>query len=92
MTSDAHYTFPPSSAYALNRWLFRLKSDAEARGKYLRDPGGSMRDVGLSQETQTAFAEGDRDALIAVGAHAYLVFMAELRLKMDRGTATFEYF
>jgi hypothetical protein len=29
---------------------------------------------------------------VARGAHPYLVFMADLRLRMARGTTTFEYF
>jgi len=32
----------------------------------------------------------DRDALVAAGAHPYLVFMADLRLRMDRSSV--EYF
>jgi hypothetical protein len=34
----------------------------------------------------------DRDRLIALGAHAYLVFMAGLRLKMATASQTFERF
>jgi len=34
----------------------------------------------------------DRDALVARGAHPYLVFMAGLRLKMLAEPGTLEYF
>lgn len=90
--SEAHYRFPPARAYGLNRWLFRLKSDATARAGYLRDPDAAMREAGLSTEEHAALREADRDALVRLGAHPYLVFMAELRLRMDRGTTAFEYF
>jgi hypothetical protein len=51
-----------------------------------------MAEHGLDAETQTALLEADRDALVARGAHPYLVFMADLRVRMARGTTTFEYF
>ncbi len=90
--TQLHYRFPPASAYALNRWLFRLKSDAAARDQYLRDPDVAMQEAGLSNDEQEALRAGDRDALVGLGAHPYLVFMVELRLRMERGTASFEYF
>ena len=34
----------------------------------------------------------DRDRLVALGAHPYLVFMAQLRLAMAREPGTFEEF
>ena len=92
MTPDAHYRFPPAGAYALNRWLFRLKSDAATREQYRRDPAAAMRDAGLSAEERTALEAKDRDGLVRLGAHPYLVFMAELRLRMERGAGAFEYF
>jgi hypothetical protein len=30
-----HYFFPPAFAYALNRCLFQLKSDADYRARFL---------------------------------------------------------
>jgi hypothetical protein len=35
---------------------------------------------------------GDRDGLLARGAHPYLVFMADLRLRMEREPVAFEFF
>ena len=49
-----------------------------------------MTDVGLDEREQTLVLARDRDALVAAGAHPYLVFMADLRLSMDR--SAFEYF
>ena len=88
----AHYRFPPARAYPLNRCLYAIKSDAEFRARYTADPRGAMGTMGLTEEEQGALASGDRDRLVALGAHPYLVFMADLRVRMDRGSTGFEYF
>ena len=87
-----HYFFPPASAYPLNRFLFALKSDAAVRERYGVDPEGTMREHGLDDEARAALAATDRDRLVALGAHPYLVFMAQVRLSMAREPGTFEYF
>ena len=92
MSEDLHYTFPPARAYPLNRCLYGLKGDAAFRARYLADPGAVMQELGLSAEDQAAMRSGDRDTLVARGAHAYLIFMADLRLKADRGQTAYEYF
>ena len=90
--SEAHYFFPPASAYPLNRFLFALKSDAAARAWYLADAEGTMRAAGLDEATRAALRALDRDGLVRLGAHPYLVFMAQVRLTMEREPAAFEYF
>lgn len=92
MSESLHYRFPPACAYRLNRCLFALKSDAAFRARYLADPPAAMRELGLGEEEQAMLLGWDRDRLLACGAHAYLVFMADLRLRMERGDAVFEYF
>lgn len=89
---EAHYRFPPASAYALNRCLYALKSDDAYRARFLADADAALAEYGLDAEARAALLAGDRDALVARGAHPYLVFMADLRLRMARGSATFEYF
>jgi len=89
---DAHYFFPPAVAYPLNRFLFALKSDNAARARYAADPEAAMREAGLDADARTALAEGNRDRLVALGAHPYLVFMAQVRLSMARDPGTYEYF
>jgi hypothetical protein len=89
---DLHYPFPPGRAYALNRCLYGLKSDNDFRARYLADPEATMKELGLSEEDRAALQSGDPAALVARGAHPYLVFMAELRLKADRRQTTYEYF
>jgi len=90
--SEAHYFFPPASAYALNRFLFALKSDATARARYAEDAEATMREGGLDEVTRAALSTFDRDRLVGLGAHPYLVFMAQVRLAMDGKPETFEYF
>jgi hypothetical protein len=89
---DLHYRFPPARAYALNRCLFRLKSDDAFRARYLADPEAAMTEAGLGGEARTALAAMDRERLLACGAHLYLVFMAGLRLAMARDPTALEYF
>ena len=89
---DTHYFFPPASAYPLNRLLFALKSDTAVRDRYVADPEATMREHGLDDPTRAALLAADRDRLVALGAHPYLVFMAQMRLSMARDPGTFEYF
>jgi hypothetical protein len=92
MTAELHYRFPPASAYRLNRCLFALKSDDGFRARFLRDPRAAMSELALDAEDAAAVVRGDRDALLARGAHPYLVFMADLRLRMEREAVSFEFF
>ena len=92
MTHDLHYRFPPASAYRLNRCLFALKSDREFLSRYLADPKATAAEMELGEDETRDLVAGDRDALVARGAHPYLVFMAALRLRMERDPAQFEYF
>jgi len=92
VNDQPHYRFPPASAYRLNRCLFALKSDDAFRTRFLKDAPAAMREMGLETDDTAALLRGDRDALVARGAHPYLVFMADLRLRMEREPVTFEYF
>jgi hypothetical protein len=89
---DGHYFFPPARAYRLNELLFRLKSDDTLRARYVEDPTAVLEEFGLDAATRDAVSALDRDRLVALGAHPYLVFMAKLRLRMARGQETFEFF
>jgi putative modified peptide len=90
--TDTHYRFPPAAAYALNRCLYALKSDDAFRARFVADPNAAMAEHSLDADACAALRAADRNALVARGAHPYLVFMADLRVRMARGTATFEYF
>lgn len=90
--NDLHYRFPPASAYRLNRCLFAMKSDPEFLSRYLADPKAAAAEMELTEDESRALLAGDRDAMVARGAHPYLVFMASLRVRMERDPAQFEYF
>jgi hypothetical protein len=92
VSGEAHYFFPPARALGLNRCLYALKSDDGFRGRFLADADGAMTEHGLGEAERDALLARDRDALVALGAHPYLVFMADLRLRMAGGTQAFEYF
>lgn len=92
MSGEPHYRFPPASAYRLNRCLFALKSDDDFRARFLKDARAAMSELGLDADDAAAVLAGDRDALLARGAHPYLVFMADLRLRMEREPVAFEFF
>lgn len=88
----AHYFFPPASAYPVNRVLFALKSDDAFRDRFAVNAGAALDEHGVRGEAREALAALDRDRLVALGAHPYLVFMAALRIRMAREPGAFERF
>ena len=49
MSEAAHYRFPPSQAYPLNRCLYALKSDAAFIERFLADPIAATTEMGLTE-------------------------------------------
>jgi hypothetical protein len=92
MSDTAHYRFPPSEAYPLNHCLYALKSDPAFIERFLADPVAATAPMGLTEGERADLRRMDRDALVARGAHPYLVFMAALRLKMAAEPRALEYF
>jgi len=92
VSAEAHYLFPPARAYQLNRCLYAIKSDPAFCTRFLAEPAVAMAEMGLSAEEQAGLVPIDRDALVSRGAHPYLVFMADLRLRMAREPGSLEYF
>jgi hypothetical protein len=92
VSAETHYRFPPASAYRLNRCLYAIKSDADYCARFLADPERAMDEIGLPAEERLGLVPIERDALVARGAHPYLVFMADLRLRMTREPGTMEHF
>jgi hypothetical protein len=90
--NDLHYRFPPASAYRLNRCLFALKSDPQFLARYLADPKAAAAEMNLDADETRDLLAANRDALVARGAHPYLVFMASLRVRMEREPSQFEFF
>ena len=92
MSEALHYPFPPARAYRLNRCLYAIKSDPEFCARFLTDKLLACADMDLSEMEQRALETFDRDTLVGLGGHPYLVFMADLRLRMAREPGTMEYF
>ena len=92
VSERAHYRFPPSEAYPLNRCLHALKPDPAFIERFVADPVAATADLGLTEGERADLRRMDRDALVARGAHPYLVFMAGLRLKMAAEPGALEYF
>ncbi len=92
MSGALHYPFPPGHAYRLNRCLYLIKSDAAFCARFLADPRGAAAEMELSEAEHAALSPLDRDALVRLGGHPYLVFMAELRLRIARDPTALEYF
>ena len=90
--SVAHYQLPPASAYRLNRCLRAIKSDPAYCARFLADPSAAMADMALAHAEQAALWPLDRGALVGLGGHPYLIFMAELRLGTARDPDGLEYF
>ena len=66
--SEAHYRFPPSAAYRLNRCLYALKSDRDFAERFLADPRAATEAMGLSEGERADVLRLDRDALHACAA------------------------
>ncbi len=92
MSGELHYPFPPASAYRLNRCLYSIKSDPAYCARFLADPRGAGDEMALSPAECAALSPLDRDALVRLGGHPYLIFMADLRLKIARDPGALEYF
>jgi len=92
MSESLHYPFPPARAYHLNSCLYAIKSDPEFCARFLADKLATCADMDLSEMEERALATFDRDTLVGLGGHPYLVFMADLRLRMAREPGAMEYF
>jgi aromatic-ring opening dioxygenase LigAB LigA subunit len=92
VSAALHYPFPPARAYRLNRCLYSIKSDPEFCARFLADPDGAATEMALTTAERAAVSPLDRDRLVGLGGHPYLVFMAELRLRMARDPGGLEYF
>jgi len=90
--AELHYRFPPARAYRLNRCLRAIKSDPDYCARLVAEPAAALADMHLDAAEQAAVAALDRVTLTALGAHPYLVFMAELRVRQARGAPELEYF
>ena len=92
MSEQPHYRFPPASAYRLNRCLFALKSDDDFRTRFLKDARAAMSELGLDADDAAAVLPRRPRLAPRPRRAPYLVFMADLRLRMEREPVAFEFF
>jgi hypothetical protein len=92
LSGALHYPFPSAGSYRLNRCLYAIKSDPEFCARFLAHPRAAAEAMELSEAESAALSPLDRDALVTLGGHPYLVFMAELRLRIAQDPAALEYF
>ena len=61
------------SRYAVNSLLYRLKKDAEFRGRFNQDPGAALAGADLTDAERAAFIKRDMRALNELGGYLHLV-------------------
>jgi hypothetical protein len=92
VSEPLHYPFPPARAYRLNRCLWSIKCDPAFCARFVADPTAAAAEMELTDAERAALSPFDRAALGQLGSHPYLVFMAELRLRIAREPSSLEYF
>ncbi len=83
-----HYFFPTASAYPLNHCLYLLKSDPAFRARYMADQDAAVAELGLDAPARAALKAGERDRLIALGAHPYVSAQLEGNRSVEVGVMT----
>ena len=80
-TSEPHYPHIRPDRVALTDALHRLANDPEARQRFLGDPAAFAASADLTAPEQTALATLDQRALLALGVHPLVPFLARLQLE-----------
>ena len=81
--------YPPIRAdlVALTEALHTLAHDAEARKRFLADPATYAAGLDLAPHEREALAKMEEAALVALGVHPFVPFMARLQFDRDRQEA-----
>jgi 2,3-dihydroxyphenylpropionate 1,2-dioxygenase len=77
------YKYPTIETYPLNKALFRLRTDADLRSRFVRDMDGVMPDLGISGAAAEALKTINADAVVAEGAHGILAVTAMLAVQLS---------
>jgi hypothetical protein len=85
-----HYDYIRPDALRINRFLFRVRAEADLRKRYLRDPKTVVREAGLSEAEGQAVLARDVPGLVAVGAHPLLAILLRIFVDMDERPDTYE--
>jgi len=76
-----HYPHIHAERVALTAALHRLANDAETRRRFLADPAGHAAGLDLSAEERAALVALDQPALLRLGVHPLVPFLARLQLE-----------
>jgi 2,3-dihydroxyphenylpropionate 1,2-dioxygenase len=79
-----HYPTVRPERVALTAALHRLANDAEARQRYRADPARFAAQAGVSADEAAALARLDQAAMVALGVHPLVPFLAKLQLDRER--------
>ena len=80
-----HYPAVRADRVRLTAALHALANDAVARGRYLADAAGFAAAAEVSPAETQALAALDQTALVALGVHPLVPFLARLQLDRQRG-------
>jgi hypothetical protein len=91
MTAAAlHYDYIRPDALRVNRFLFRIRADADLRKRYLLDPKAVVAEMGLSDAEQQTVLARDIPGLVALGAHPLLAILLRIFADMDERPDNYE--
>lgn len=91
MTAPApHYDYIQPDALRINRFLFRIRAEADLRKRYLQDPKTVVTEVGLSEAEGQAVLARDVPGLVAVGAYPLLAILLRIFVDMDERPDNYE--
>ena len=80
----AHYPSIKPELVGLTTALHGLAHDASARARYLADAGGFAAGFGLSDDQVKALVQLDVPAIVAMGTHPLVAFLANMQVQRNR--------
>ncbi|HLI11551.1 MAG TPA: hypothetical protein VKY65_08135 [Alphaproteobacteria bacterium] len=80
-----HYPAVHPHRVKLTAALHRLANQADERARYLADPRAYAAEAGLSAEEAGPLAAMDQAAIVALGVHPLVPFLAKLQIDRERG-------
>jgi 2,3-dihydroxyphenylpropionate 1,2-dioxygenase len=82
---EPHYPNVKPERVRLTAALHQLANDAGARKRYVADPAAFASGAGVSTEEERALASLDQAAMVALGVHPLVPFLAKLQIDRERG-------
>lgn len=84
-TAAPHYPNVKPERVRLTAALHQLANDVAARQRYAADPAAFAAAAGVSAEEERALAGLDQPAMVALGVHPLVPFLAKLQIDRERG-------